>query len=76
MNAKQASTIEYMKRNYDFVSKDYVIDGELTFKTEDIGNSVYVWVSNVDSIKNWFDRLYMAAWLIGPRGGITRKAVN
>jgi hypothetical protein len=72
MNTKQAKTLETVAtKNWIEWKLGHRIDGELEFKVQELGDKVYVFASNVDSIQ-WFQKHVMIQMLIGIRGGVNQ----
>ena len=76
MNAKQikAAQTATQKSWLEFKTHRF-IDGELSFTMDTIGDSVYIFGSNTQTL-GFFDKHIMVSFLIGPRGGINSIKVR
>ena len=76
MNTKQAKTLETV------ATKSWIdwklgtsIDGELKVNVQEVGDKVFVQVSNVGC--QWYEKFVIVQMLIGTRGGISKlKLIN
>ena len=76
MNAKQAKVIETVAtKNWIEWKLGRCIDGELEFNFQEIGDKVFVQVSNVGC--QWYEKFVIVQMLIGTRGGVSKlKLIN
>jgi len=76
MNAKQAKVIETVAtKNWIDWKFSTSIDGELKVSTQEIGDKVFVQVSNVGC--QWYEKFVIVQMLIGTRGGVSKlKLIN
>jgi hypothetical protein len=76
MNAKQAKVLETVAtKNWIDWKFSTSIDGELKISTQEIGDKVFVQVSNVGC--QWYEKFVIVQMLIGTRGGVSKlKLIN
>ena len=66
-----------MQRSVDFYTRKIERvrrDGAMVYRTEEIGDAVLLFASNVYSDLRWFETAENCHLVIGPRGGIRRKS--
>jgi hypothetical protein len=76
MNATQIKAAQTAtKKSWLEFKTHRLIDGELSFTMETIGDSFYIFGSNTGTT-GLFDKHFMVSFLIGPRGGINNIKVH
>ena len=75
MTADQIKTAQRVtsKRYLDW-KVNAVINGEMTFSAEQIGDCVFIHGSNTETVE-WFQKQVIVQFFIGPRGGINKFTV-